>query len=84
MSGLIKNFKVSQLNKSEVTQMQNIETSIEGNILTLKIDLSKRIGPSSSGKTIIVATTSGNTPVMGNKDIKMGINLFIKNPDYQE
>ena len=64
--------------------MQNIEQSVEGTILTLKIDLSKRLGPSGSGKTIIIATTSGNQPVMENKDIKMGINFFIKNPDYQE
>jgi hypothetical protein len=28
---------------------------VEGNILTIKVDLSKEYGPSSSGKTIIVA-----------------------------
>jgi len=63
--------------------MQNIEMSVEKNILTIKIDLSKRFGPSASGKTIQIATTSGNIPVPENKEIKLGINAYIKNPDYK-
>jgi len=64
--------------------MQNIEMSVDKNILTVKIDLSKRFGPSSSGKTISIATTSGNIPVPDNRDIKIGINAYVKNPDYKE
>ena len=33
---------------------------VEGNILTIKVDLTKDFGPSSSGKTIIIASTEGN------------------------
>lgn len=51
---------------------------VEENILTIKIDLSKRLGPSSSGKTIMIATTSGNMPVPEHRDIKIGINAYIK------
>jgi hypothetical protein len=32
--------------------MKNAEMNVEGNTLTVKVDLTKRIGPSSSGKTI--------------------------------
>ena len=64
--------------------MQNAEMTVDGDILTIKIDLSKRHGPSSTGKTLIVATTSGNTPVPEHKDIKIGLNAFIKNPDYKD
>ena len=30
--------------------MKNVEMSVEGNILIIKVDLSKEYGPSSSGK----------------------------------
>ena len=36
--------------------MKNVEMTLEGDILTIKVDVSKEFGPSSSGKTIIVAT----------------------------
>ena len=31
--------------------MKNVETKIDGKILTIKVDLSKTFGPSKSGKT---------------------------------
>jgi hypothetical protein len=40
--------------------MKNVEMKVEGNVLTIKVDLSKEFGPSSSGKTIIIASTEGN------------------------
>ena len=43
--------------------MKNVEISVDGNILTIKVDLSKEYGPSSSGKTIIVASTEGNVSI---------------------
>lgn len=46
--------------------MQNIDATVSGNTLTLKIDLSQRNGKSTSGKTTIVATTQGNQKVPGN------------------
>lgn len=64
--------------------MNNVEMSVDKNILTVKIDLSKRFGVSASGKTISIATTSGNISIPENKEIKIGINAYVKNPDYKE
>ena len=36
--------------------MKNVEMTVEGALLTIKVDLSKEFGPSSSGKTIIIAS----------------------------
>ena len=40
--------------------MKNVEMTVEGTMLTIKVDLSKEFGPSASGKTIIIASTEGN------------------------
>lgn len=58
--------------------MQNIEMSVNGDILTVKIDLSKRLGPSTSGKTTIVGTTSGNAKIPGHESLRIGVNCFEK------
>ncbi len=58
--------------------MKNIEMKVEKQILTIQIDLSKEFGPSSSGKTIIIATTEGNISVPNNEEIKIGINVYKK------
>ena len=42
--------------------MKNVEMKVEGNILTIKVDLTKEFGPSSSGKTIIIASTEAMCP----------------------
>ncbi|MCK6500419.1 MAG: hypothetical protein L6Q38_13180 [Nitrospira sp.] len=57
--------------------MKNIEMSVEGESLVLKIDLSKSFGPSSSGKTIIVASSEGNVTVPGRSE-KIGLNVYRK------
>ena len=56
--------------------MKNIEMSVNGNTLTIKIDLDKTFGPSKSGKTEIVATTGGNVTVEGTDGVKIGINCY--------
>ena len=58
--------------------MKNVEMSVEGNILTVKVDLSKEFGPSSSGKTIIIASTEGNVSIPDAEDKKMGLNVYRK------
>jgi len=58
--------------------MKNIELQVEGNILTIKVDLSKSFGPSSSGKNTIVASTEGNQSVPGREDVKTGLNVYTK------
>ncbi|MHC1762211.1 MAG: hypothetical protein AB9917_22375 [Negativicutes bacterium] len=58
--------------------MKNIEMTIDGNILTIKVDLSQRFGKSSSGKSVIVASTEGNQSIPGNEEIKIGLNVYTK------
>ena len=57
--------------------MKNVEMKLEGNILTLKVDLSKEFGPSSSGKTTLIASTEGNVSVP-DRDEKVGLNVYKK------
>lgn len=57
--------------------MKNVEMTIDGNILTIKVDLSKEFGPSSSGKTTIIASTEGNIAVP-DRDEKVGLNVYRK------
>lgn len=57
--------------------MKNVEMTVDGSILTMKVDLSKEFGPSSSGKTIIIASTEGNITIEGRLE-KVGLNVYKK------
>lgn len=56
--------------------MANIKQQLNGNILTLTIDLSAAGERSKSGKSIVIATTSGNISVTGKPEFKLGLNLY--------
>jgi len=56
--------------------MQNVEISVKGSILTITIDLSKQFGESSSGKSVIVASTQGNIDVPNYPGVKIGVNCY--------
>jgi hypothetical protein len=58
--------------------MKNAEMTVQGNILTIKVDLSKEYGPSSSGKTLIIALTEGNVSAPGQEEVKVGLNIYKK------
>jgi hypothetical protein len=58
--------------------MKNVEMKVENSILSIKVDLSKEFGPSSSGKTIIIASTEGNISVPEKENIKIGLNVYKK------
>ena len=58
--------------------MKNVEMKVDGNILTVTVDLSKEFGPSSSGKTIIIASTEGNVFIDGHEEAKIGLNVYKK------
>jgi hypothetical protein len=58
--------------------MKNVEMSIDGAILTIKVDLAKEFGVSKSGKSITIASTEGNVSVPGHDDIKIGLNVYRK------
>ena len=60
----------------EDRKMKNVEMKVEGNILTIKVDLTEEFGPSSSGKTIIIALTEGNVAVPENEEAKIGLNVY--------
>jgi hypothetical protein len=57
--------------------MKNVELTVDGTILTIKVDLSKDFGPSSSGKTTIIASTEGNISIPGREE-KIGLNIYKK------
>lgn len=51
----------------------------EAGILTIKIDTSKDIGPSASGKTTLIASSSGNAKInIGDREVFLGLNLYYK------
>jgi len=60
----------------------SIEMSCNEGILTLKIDTNTDIGPSASGKTIMIASSGGNKKInvgdeaSGDDIIMLGLNLY--------
>ncbi len=56
--------------------MKNVELALDGDILTIRVDLRQTFGPSSSGKTIIIASTEGNVPVGPDRVEKIGLNVY--------
>ena len=58
--------------------MKNVEMKVEGDTLVIKVDLTKEFGPSSSGKTIIIASTEGNQSMPERDGVKIGLNVYKK------
>ena len=56
--------------------MKNVEVKVEHGKLVITVDLAKELGPSSSGKSVIIATTEGNVDVTGAPDVKLGLNVY--------
>ena len=57
--------------------MKNVELTVEGTMLTIKVDLTQDFGHSSSGKTIIIASTEGNVSIPDREE-KIGLNIYKK------
>jgi hypothetical protein len=57
--------------------MKNVELNVNGTTLTITVDLSKDFGPSSSGKTTIIASTEGNVSIPDREE-KIGLNIYKK------
>lgn len=56
---------------------QNVSAKVEGSTLTITVDLSARLGPSSTGKNTKIASTGGNVMVpLDTAGAKLGINVF--------
>ena len=58
--------------------MKNVKMEVKDNILTITIDLSKEFGISKSGKTNIVASTSGNVAIPDGNEAIIGLNVYRK------
>ena len=58
--------------------MKNCEMRLDGNILTIMVDISKEFGKSASGKSIIISSTEGNVSIPEKEDIKIGLNIYRK------
>ena len=58
--------------------MKNCEMKLDGNILTIMVDISKEFGKSASGKSIIISSTEGNVSIPEKEDIKIGLNIYRK------
>jgi hypothetical protein len=56
--------------------MKNVEVEVKGTKLVITADLSKDFGPSSSGKTTIIATSAGNVEVA--PGVFAGVNIYRK------
>ena len=51
----------------------------EAGMLTIKIDTSKEIGTSASGKTTLIASSSGNAKIeILDREFFLGLNLYYK------
>ena len=60
--------------------MKNVEIKVDGNKLTIIVDLSQEFGLSSSGKSITIASTEGNVSVPGSEEVKIGLNVYKPRP----
>ena len=58
--------------------MTNVKTSIKNGKLTIEVDLKERHGKSASGKTEIIATTSGNQVIDPDSGATIGLNVYTK------
>ena len=58
--------------------MKNCDMKLDGNILTITVDILKEFGNSASGKSIIIASTEGNVSIPDNEEIKIGLNIYRK------
>ena len=55
----------------------NVAMVVEGDVLTIKVQLKGvEMRPSASGKTMLIATTSGNQPCPGRPAVKVGVNIY--------
>ena len=63
--------------KGRKSSFNNVEMVVDGDVLTITMDLSKEKGPSKSGKTVIIASTEGNQLVFGREE-KIGLNVYKK------
>ena len=60
-----------------------MKATIEGNELVIRLPLNKSPVPSSSGKTLVVASTHGNRTtdaVLNGQPVIVGVNAYVAKP----
>lgn len=57
--------------------MVNVKMEKKGTVLTITVDLTKKGTPSSTGKSLVIASTQGNQLVEGT-DVYVGLNVYKK------
>jgi hypothetical protein len=58
--------------------MKNIKYEVRGDILIINVDLKEHHGPSSSGKSTIIATTAGNHELPSHPGVVFGMNVYLR------
>ena len=56
--------------------MKNMSMQVNGSKLVIEVDLSQDLGPSKSGKTVLIASSEGNVSCPGREDVKVGLNVY--------
>lgn len=54
----------------------NVKMEVKNNILTITVDLTQDFGLSGSGKSMIIASTSGNISIPSFPSAKIGLNIY--------
>lgn len=60
--------------------MKNVDVKFTGEKMVITVDCAKDFGASKSGKTTIIASTEGNSPLTtgGGKSVVLGLNVYKK------
>lgn len=63
----------------ELPEMENVKVIVKGTKMMIEVDLEKDLGPSSSGKTVIIGTTRGNQRIkvpFGTGFVFLSLNVY--------
>ena len=67
-----------------IGKQDSLSYEMNDGILTIKIDTNKELGPSASGKTMLIASSAGNAKInigsdtTGDREAFLGLNLYYK------
>ena len=67
-----------------IGKQDSLSYEMNDGILTIEIDTNKELGPSASGKTMLIASSAGNAKINissetnGEREAFLGLNLYYK------
>ena len=67
-----------------IGKQDSLSYEMNDGILTIKIDTNKELGPSASGKTMLIESSAGNAKInigseaTGDREAFLGLNLYYK------